>query len=64
MGKRGIDILRLEAKEIVKKLNSALADEWLAYYQYWIGAKIVRGPMREAVAAEFAEHAADELKQS
>jgi bacterioferritin len=42
-------------------LNSALADEWLAYYQYWVGAKIVRGPMRPEVEAELKEHAEEEF---
>jgi hypothetical protein len=35
----------------------AFADEWLAYYQYWLGAKVVKGPMKEAVIAELLQHA-------
>ena len=45
-------------------LNKALADEWLAYYQYWIGAKVVRGVMKDAAVAELVEHAADELRHA
>ncbi len=64
MGKRGIEIVGVDVGELVKRLNTALADEWLAYYQYWVAARVVRGPMREAVAAELAEHAADELRHA
>jgi hypothetical protein len=35
--------------KLLNLLNKALADEWLAYYQYWIGAKVVKGPMKDAV---------------
>ena len=50
--------------EIIELLNKALSDEWLAYYQYWIGAKIVRGPMRPNVESELSEHANEELKHA
>ena len=33
----------------------------LAYYQYWIGAKVVKGPMKDAVIAELNLHATEEL---
>jgi bacterioferritin len=42
-------------------LNIALSDEWLAYYQYWIGAKVVKGPMKDAVISELQLHATEEL---
>lgn len=45
-------------------LNKALADEWLAVYQYWVGAKVIEGPMRDAAEAELKEHAEDELKHA
>ena len=38
--------------------------EWLAYYQYWLGAKTVKGPMKEAVIAELLQHATDELRHA
>ena len=38
--------------------------EWLAYYQYWLGSKIVKGPMKEAVIAELLQHATDELRHA
>ena len=54
----------IEAEEVISLLNKAFADEWLAYYQYWIGAKVVKGPMKEAVIAELLQHAADELRHA
>jgi len=45
-------IVKLDVSKLLELLNKALADERLAYYQYWIGAKVAVGPMRNAVAAE------------
>ena len=64
MGKKGIDIIKFDVKELTKLLNKALADEWLAYYQYWIEAQVVTGPTRDAVIMELSEHAADELRHA
>jgi len=64
MGTRGREIIEMDVNEIIKKLNKALADEWLAYYQYWVGAKVAKGPMRGAVVTELEEHAGDELKHA
>jgi len=64
MGTRGIEIVDMDVKQLVALLNKAFSDEWLAYYQYWIGAKIVKGPMKEAVIAELTQHAADELRHA
>ncbi len=61
MGTKGRSIIGMDVDELVKLLNRALADEWLAYYQYWLGAKLAKGPMRGAVAAELTQHAAEEL---
>ena len=54
----------IDVKGLIDLLNKAFADEWLAYYQYWIGAKRIKGPMREAAVAELEEHAGDELKHA
>jgi bacterioferritin len=51
----------MDVDELLGMLNKALADEWLAYYQYWIGAKVVKGPMKYAVIAELNLHATEEL---
>lgn len=62
--KKGVDILTLDVKELIGMLNAALAEEWLAYYQYWIGAQLVEGPMRSEVEAELLEHAQEELNHA
>ena len=41
-----------------------MAEEWLAYYQYWIGALVVEGAMRPNVQSEFEEHANEERKHA
>jgi bacterioferritin len=64
MGTKGIEIIGLDVNELIDLLNKALADEWLAYYQYWVGAKVIKGPMREAAVAELIEHANDELRHA
>lgn len=61
MGQKGREIVRMDVNELIKLLNKALSDEWLAYYQYWIGAKVVKGPMKDAVIAELNLHATEEL---
>lgn len=64
MGTKGRQIVDMDVNELIALLNKAYADEWLAYYQYWIGAKVVKGPMKEAVIAELTQHAADELRHA
>ncbi|MBD3155213.1 MAG: ferritin [Candidatus Aenigmarchaeota archaeon] len=61
MGTIGRKIVGLDVEKLVEEMNKALADEWLAYYQYWIGSKVLVGPMRGAVEAELVEHANEEL---
>ncbi|RLF49803.1 MAG: ferritin [Thermoplasmata archaeon] len=64
MGEKAREIVGEKAEEIVEYLNKTLADEWLAYYQYWIGARVARGRMRGQVVAELLEHAGDELRHA
>ncbi len=64
MGTKEIQLLKIDVKELISDLNKALADEWLAYYQYWVGSKVVKGPMRIQVQEELEEHAAEELKHA
>jgi bacterioferritin len=61
MGTRGMEIVGMDVRELIDLLNKAFVDEWFAYYQYWLGAKVVRGPMKDAVAAELLQHATEEL---
>ena len=64
MGTKGTQIVGMDVNELLNLLNRAYCDEWLAYYQYWIGSKIVRGPMKEAVIAEITLHATEELNHA
>ncbi|RUM44461.1 MAG: ferritin [Desulfurobacterium sp.] len=64
MGTKARQLVGEHADRIVELLNRALCDEWLAYYQYWIGSKVVKGPMKDAVIAELVQHANDELRHA
>jgi bacterioferritin len=64
MGTKGRAIVGMDVDELLCILNRAFADEWLAYYQYWTGAKLVKGPMKDAVAAELLLHATEELSHA
>jgi bacterioferritin len=61
MGSKGREIIGMDVDELLGLLGSAYCDEWLAYYQYWLGAKLVKGPMKDAVGAELLQHATEEL---
>jgi bacterioferritin len=66
MGTRGREIvgMNMDVDGLLKLLNAAYASEWLAYYQYWLGAKVLKGPMKDAVAAELTIHANEELSHA
>jgi bacterioferritin len=64
MGTRGREIVGMDVDQLLKLLNQAFASEWLAYYQYWLGAKVIKGPMKDAVAAELTLHATEELNHA
>jgi bacterioferritin len=64
MGKQAVDILALDVPRLIKMLNAALAEEWLAYYQYWIGARLMEGPMRSEIEPELLLHATQELNHA
>ncbi len=64
MGTRGRAIIGMDVEELISVLNRAYASEWLAYYQYWLGAKLIKGPMKDAVAAELTLHATEELNHA
>jgi bacterioferritin len=64
MGTRGREIIGIDVNVLLKLLNQAYASEWLAYYQYWLGAKVIKGPMKDAVAAELTLHATEELNHA
>ncbi|MCF7899386.1 hypothetical protein K9L05_01925 [Candidatus Babeliales bacterium] len=64
MGKKAKSIIEIDSTKLISKLNTLFADEWLAYYQYWIGAQVCKGPMRPSVIAELMEHATEELSHA
>ena len=64
MGTIGRKIIGMDVDELLRLLNAAFASEWLAYYQYWLGARLIKGPMKDAVAAELNLHATEELNHA
>ena len=64
MGELAKKISKVERTDLLEHLQSAYAEEWLAYYQYWIGAKVAEGRARSEVVEEFYEHAEEELKHA
>ncbi len=64
MGKQARAITELSLKDLVKDLNKAYADEWLAFYLYWYMSQTVSGrtyggmkEMLEKLAKDELEHA-------
>ena len=55
---------KLDVESLISQLNAALSEEWLAYYQYWVGALVVEGAMRADVQGEFEEHAEEERRHA
>ncbi len=51
-------------KKLIELLNQSLADEWLSYYCFWVGAKVMVGHMRDEIAKELEEMATEELKHA
>lgn len=66
MAKESVKILqrKLDVESLTFRLNAALSEEWLAYYQYWVGSLVVEGAMRADVQREFEEHAEEEYKHA
>ena len=64
MGEMAKKIVKNDVEQLIKILNEAYAEEWLAYYKYWIGAKVAIGFERADIVGEFEEHAAEELKHA
>ncbi len=61
IGKKIVESSGLDVKEVVRLLNKAFSDEWLAYYQYWAGAQVASGLMAPVLRPELEEHANEEL---
>jgi bacterioferritin len=62
--RESLEALGVNIPELISLLNKAFADEWLAYYQYWIGAQVAQGILHKVVSDELEEHAKEELKHA
>ncbi len=64
MGKQLRNIVDLSLKELVKELNKAYCDEWLAFYLYWHMAQTVSGRSYEDMKEFLEKIAKDELEHA
>jgi bacterioferritin len=64
MGTQGIEIAGVDVQKLIGMLNGAFSEEWLSYYQYWIGARLMEGPMRSEIEPELLLHANQELNHA
>ena len=64
MGKQFRNIVDLSLKELVKELNKAYCDEWLAFYLYWYMAQVVSGKNYEDMKEFLEKLAKDELEHA
>lgn len=64
MGKQARAIVDLSLKELVKDLNKAYADEWLAFYLYWYMAQTVSGRAYEDMQEFLMKIAKEELEHA
>lgn len=62
MGKKGREIVKANVGELIKELNKAYADEWIAYYYYKWAATVVSGRGSPNVAKEL-DRIADEEEE-
>jgi len=52
MGKKGREIVEVDVEELLKELNGAYADEWIAFFYYTWAKDFVEGPDYPTVASE------------
>ena len=64
MGKQARAISDVNAKELIKDLNKAYCDEWLAHYLYWYMAQMVSGKMYEDMSEFLNKIAGDEIEHA
>ncbi len=64
MKRKGKELVKGDIGEIVEMLKKAMADELFSTHQYWLGAKLVTGPMRGQIVEELNEHSEEELKHA
>ncbi|MFN3803444.1 MAG: ferritin-like domain-containing protein [Pyrobaculum sp.] len=53
----------VDKDEVVKRLLSAFADEWIAAYYYIYTAYVIRGPLSEEISEHFLKEAEEEINK-
>lgn len=51
----------LANENLIEKLNELYAGEWLAMYQYWLGAKLIKNNKLSNTIKELEKHAKEEM---
>jgi bacterioferritin len=64
MGKKSREIVELDVKDLIKDLDKAYCDEWLAYYAWSYMAAVVEGKGTEDMQEYLSKIAKDELEHS
>ncbi|MDD5006289.1 MAG: ferritin-like domain-containing protein [Candidatus Omnitrophica bacterium] len=64
MGKKAREIAGVDLKDLIKDLDRAYCDEWLAFYAYWYMAQAVEGLGYEDMAEFLNKIAKDELEHA
>src|SRR3990167_6878660 len=64
MGKKSREIAEIDLKELIKDLDRAYCDEWLAYYAWWYMAQAVEGKGYEDMQEFLNKIAKDELEHA
>lgn len=64
MGKKAREIVGLDLKDLIKDLDKAYCDEWLAYYAWWYMAQAVEGMGYEDMSEFLNKIAKDELEHA
>jgi bacterioferritin len=61
MGKKGREIVKANIAEVLKDLNTAYCDEWLAHFHYWYTGKWIKGLDADTLKPVLEKQSADEL---
>ncbi|MEM3380884.1 MAG: ferritin-like domain-containing protein [Candidatus Bathyarchaeia archaeon] len=62
MGKKAREIVKVNIQELLADLNSAYADEWIAFFYYTWAKSYIEGPDYPTVASEIDKIAKDEFE--
>jgi bacterioferritin len=64
MGEKSREIVEIDLKGLIKDLDRAYCDEWLAFYAYWYMAQVVAGKGYEDMAEFLNKIAKDEFEHA